>query len=99
MLGGAIRRAAASELDAVRAFYETQGYRGGALPDDVIIVATVDDAIVGVVLPHSHLAGFYGRIGFREVSVRSAPAFLRGRYVTSQLTWPNIIVMRRPPAR
>lgn len=46
-------------------------------------------------MPHDWLAGFYGKIGFRQVAAEEAPAFLRERFRANVVKYPHLILMKR----
>lgn len=46
-------------------------------------------------IPHSHLAGFYGQIGFVEIAPAAAPAFLSSRYAGYKHRALDVLIMLR----
>lgn len=47
-------------------------------------------------LPHDWLRGFYGQVGFREISPAAAPTHLQARYqLYRNGPYPHIIIMKR----
>jgi N-acetylglutamate synthase-like GNAT family acetyltransferase len=47
-------------------------------------------------LPYENLAAFYNLIGFEQITVSDAPAFLKSRYKSYIQKSLNIIIMKRP---
>jgi N-acetylglutamate synthase-like GNAT family acetyltransferase len=47
-------------------------------------------------IPFSHLLGFYGQVGFREIAEESAPAFLVERVKRYRAEGPDYTIMHRP---
>jgi GNAT superfamily N-acetyltransferase len=50
-------------------------------------------------VPYSHLAGFYGQIGFVPLEPAAAPAFLSERLAEYRRNGQEVILMRRATAR
>jgi GNAT superfamily N-acetyltransferase len=47
-------------------------------------------------VPYAHLAGFYGQIGFGEIEIIAAPAFLAERLADYRRNGLDVILIRRP---
>lgn len=96
---GAVKVESNNGVSILRGMYLGKEFQGGGLGTAFIKhIEPILDETVSYCMPFSHLADFYGKIGFKIVSPESYPAFLADRYNDYESKGYQIIAMCRENA-
>jgi N-acetylglutamate synthase-like GNAT family acetyltransferase len=101
VLCGALRVCQEEGVLVLRGVRVVEGMRRQGIGTELLRVAQVAmGSRECFCIPHRYLTSFYGRVGFAEIGLEEAPAFLRERCVCYRREHEvDALVMRRPSAQ